>query len=198
MQRQCSGCRECCSRLPIKELDKPANTKCRHQSHAHGCGVYNTPLMPFSCAAWNCRWLVNDDTADLSRPDRLGMVIDIMPDFITIRDDDTGATQDVQVVQLWCAPRRPTAHRDPALRAYLERRAAEGIAAIVRYDAREAFVLWAPAFTGGRGWVEQHTNCRCEEHTAVQIAAALGPDYVAVNLITGDVLTTAIQTDENS
>lgn len=111
-----------------------------------------------------------------------------MPDFITVRDDDTGETHQIQVVQLWCDPKHPTAHRDPALRAYLERRAAEGIAALVRYSATEAFVLWAPAFTGGRGWVEQHTACRSETHTAAEIAAALGPDYVAVNMATGEVV----------
>jgi hypothetical protein len=187
MARSCQTCSECCTRMPIRDLDKPANQRCKFQRFHKGCTVYRGPEMPAACQLWNCLWLVGEGTEALSRPDRSGVVLDCQPDFITIRDDDTGATQDVQVVQVWCDPRRPTAHRDPALRAYLERRAAEGIAAIVRYDAREAFVLWAPAFTGGRGWIEQHTDCRREEHTAAQIAAALGPDYVAVNLVTGQI-----------
>jgi hypothetical protein len=87
---------------------------------------------------WSCRWLVNDDTADMRRPDRAGYVIDMMPDFITIQDNETGALTKVEVVQIWVDPRRPDAHRDPALRAYLERRAAEGKAALVRFDSKEA------------------------------------------------------------
>lgn len=187
VRRTCGGCQKCCVLLPVKQIDKSANTRCRHQSHAHGCRLYNSLDMPTSCQIWVCRWLTGEDTADLSRPDRSNYVVDVGPDFITVRDDDTGETQQIGVVQVWCDPRRREAHRDPALRAYLARRAAEGFAAIVRYSATEAFVLWAPAFTGGRGWVEQHTACRREEHTAAQIAAALGPDYVAVNMLTGKV-----------
>lgn len=187
MTRHCGQCSECCVRLPVKGVDKPANQRCKFQRFHKGCTVYNGLEMPVECSLWNCLWLTGPGTEALSRPDRSGIVLDAMVDFITVRDDDTGEAQQIGVVQVWCDPRRPTAHRDPALRAYLERRAEEGFAAIVRYDAREAFVLWAPAFTGGRGWVEQHTACRREEHTAAQIAAALGPDYVAVNLVTGQI-----------
>jgi len=61
--------------------------------------------MPPECAIWNCRWLVNDDTADLPRPDRAHYVIDLMPDFITIRNDETGENQHIQVVQVSIDPK---------------------------------------------------------------------------------------------
>lgn len=70
----------------------------------------------------------------MSRPDRTHYVIDVMPDFITLVYDETGALTNVEVVQIWVDPSYPDAHRDPALRAYIERRGEEGIAAIVRYS----------------------------------------------------------------
>ena len=105
-----------------------------------------------------------------------------MPDFIQISDNDTGAVEQVQVVQVWCDPKRRDAHKDPDLRAYLSRRADEGIAALIRYDARDGFVLFAPQFTGGRGWQEMTTGMCEKEHTVHEIVEALGPDYVAVDL----------------
>lgn len=182
MNRTCGTCSACCTRLPIKEIAKPANTRCAHQPHAHGCKIYRKDGFPTACRYWTCRWLSDPDTRDLSRPDRAGYVIDVMIDYITIRDDDTGATQNVGCIQVWCDPKRPDSHRDPRLREYLERRADEGMCAVIRYSASEAFVLFAPIFTGGRGWQEMHSAMRSEEHTAADIAAALGPDFVAIDL----------------
>jgi hypothetical protein len=68
----------------------------------------------------------------------------------------------------------PLVARNPALRAYLERRAEEGYAALIRLNAREAFVLWAPALTNGRGWVEKHSGMCETEHSAEEKLAALG------------------------
>lgn len=146
--------------------------RCEHQRFRKGCAIYAS--RPHSCALWNCRWLVEDDTADLRRPDWSGYVIDIVPDFITIQDDKTGAKHIVQIVQIWIDPRRPLAHRDPALRAYLERRAAEGIAALVRFDSKDAMVLIAPALSNTGEWIE-HTSTQSEgrDHSAAEIVAAL-------------------------
>jgi hypothetical protein len=97
--------------------------------------------MPPCCHFWNCRWLVNDDTADLSRPDRAHYVIDLLPDYVTVIDNETGEKTNVEVIQIWCDPKYPDAHRDPALRRYLERRAAEGKMALVRYNQKDAFTI---------------------------------------------------------
>jgi hypothetical protein len=155
MMRQCGDCQLCCRLLPVRELDKRANTKCQHQTFAKGCGVYHKPGMPPSCAIWNCRWLVNNDTAKMSRPDRSHYVIDIMPDYIQLVPDGGAEPVIVEVVQVWCDPHHPDAHRDPDLRAYLERRGQESIAALVRYSSSAGFVIIPPAMAGDGQWHEQ-------------------------------------------
>jgi len=106
MSRQCGACTLCCKLLPVHDgvlingkrmqgnLDKPAGERCRYQRHT-GCTVYNTALMPACCKMWNCRWLGNDDTGDLSRPDRSHYVIDIMPDYVTVVDNAGGGVVDL-------------------------------------------------------------------------------------------------------
>jgi hypothetical protein len=170
-ERHCSSCSLCCRLLPTKEIDKPANTRCRHQRHGKGCAIY--ARRPFSCMAWSCRWLVNDDTADLSRPDRSHYVIDSLPDFITMQYDD-GETIDIPVLQIWVDPSYPDAHRDPQLRAYLERRGREnGAAAIIRYSSSDGFVLFPPSLTG-EGWIERTSAVRTEEHSLADTFSRFG------------------------
>jgi hypothetical protein len=174
MIRQCGDCQLCCKLLPVQELAKGAGQRCKHQRHHKGCAVYHRRGMPAACSLWNCRWLVNDDTADLSRPDRAHYCIDIMPDFVTLRDNRTGEKKYVEVVQIWVDPGYPDAHRDPALRAYLERRAEEGKAAIVRWDNRRGVVIFAPVMSENRQWNEVESSVFLEKsHTFEQVAAAL-------------------------
>jgi len=82
MTRQCGDCQLCCKLLPVKSLAKLAGQRCSHQKHHKGCAVYKQlgRVSP-ECRLWNCRWLVADDTAELSRPDRSHYVLDLMPDF---------------------------------------------------------------------------------------------------------------------
>jgi hypothetical protein len=173
MMRHCGDCQLCCTLLPVRELGKGANERCRHQRFAKGCAVYNKPTMPLPCKLWNCRWLVNDDADDLRRPDRAGYVVDIVPDFVRMQRDD-GSEKVVQVVQIWCDPKRPKAYRDPALLAWLERRAREPTVKIgmVRFDSEHAIVLWPPSITGEADWVEWDSDCREEMHTEPQHSAA--------------------------
>jgi hypothetical protein len=159
--------------LPVRELGKGANQRCKHQRVGRGCAVYRRPDMPMSCALWSCRWLGNADTADLSRPDRAHYVIDVMPDFIVARDDRTGETRHIEVVQVWVDPRYRDAHRDPALRAYLARRAEEGVAALIRYSATDAFTLFAPRFFDDGLWHEVHGSVREATHSTVELLQGL-------------------------
>lgn len=185
MTRTCGSCSLCCSLMPVRELAKGASERCKHQSHARGCRVYGKPAMPPSCRLWNCRWIVSQEgTETLSRPDRSKYVIDILPDFITARDDETGVETSVEVVQIWCSPSHPNAHRDPALRAYLHKLSAEqGIAALVRYNAIDAFVLVAPPQSGGAGWLELKTAAsERKEHSLADVEKALG-GTLQINLI---------------
>jgi hypothetical protein len=152
MQRQCNECTLCCRLLPVRELDKKANERCKHQSHHKGCKIYNKPGMPVSCSLWNCRWLVNDDTNTLSRPDRSHYVIDIFPDKILAIEDE-GRIVEVQTVQIWVDPNYPDAWKDPALAEYLIRRGKEGIVGQIRFNSEKALIVIPPNMTENKKWV---------------------------------------------
>lgn len=171
--RACGDCQLCCTLLPTRELDKGANTRCKHQRFGKGCTIYDR--RPAPCVLWSCRWLTNDDAHDLRRPDRSGYVIDIMPDYVTIQDNVTGAEQRVEVVQVWCDPKRRTAYRDAALLAWLERKWGESRAlGLVRFSESEAIVLVPPAANASGEWREVKSPCREPQHTAGDIARAVG------------------------
>jgi hypothetical protein len=174
MTRECSDCQLCCKLLPVVPLEKTAGERCRYQKFSTGCTVYNTRRMPRECSLWNCRWLVNDDTGDLPRPDRSHVVIDVMPDFVTVRDNETGKTFPLEVVQVWCDPKHRDAHRDPALRDYLFRRAQEGKAALIRYGSREAFTLLAPPLNADGEWHKVSGESDHRTHSAAAIIQTLG------------------------
>jgi hypothetical protein len=136
----------------MPDFDKPAGQRCPHQRHGKGCNVYGHH--PFGCQLWNCRWLVESDTADLRRPDRAGYVIDIMPDFVTLTADGS-EPQNVQVVVIWADTRRGDDWRqDEELKAYLVRRGAEGIIALIRFNEREALALIPPNMASDGKWHE--------------------------------------------
>lgn len=132
-------------------IDKPAGVRCPHQKFGVGCAIY--AKRPYCCELWTCRWLVNNDTAKLPRPDRAHFVIDVLPDVITARDDASGVEISLQVVQVWCDPNHPNAWRTPEMRDYIQRRAAEGIAILIRYDARNSLIVVAPPISDA--WYER-------------------------------------------
>lgn len=179
--RQCGDCQLCCRLLPVRSLGKVAGERCKHQRHSKGCAVYaNLARVSPECRLWSCRWLVEDDTADLRRPDRSHYVIDIMPDFVTVRDDETGNLEHIQVVQIWVDPKFPDAHRDPALRAYLERRAKERIIGLVRFGTVEeplgsdGIALFPASLSEGGRWIEKRSSVRVANHSPEELLRALG------------------------
>jgi hypothetical protein len=176
--RQCGDCQLCCKLLPVRSLAKLAGDRCSHQRHHKGCDVYaRLAMVSPECRLWSCRWLVEDDTADLRRPDRSHYVIDIMPDFVTVQNNETGELEQIQVVQIWCDPKFPDAHRDPALRAYLERRAGERIIGLVRYDDTRGIGLFPPSLSEGGEWIEKSSgNVTTKEHSITEVLSALGGD----------------------
>jgi hypothetical protein len=196
--RRCGGCTLCCKLLPMKrevahvqqainqmidageltlqqvaamepDFDKPSGAKCKHSRHGKGCAVYDR--RPFGCRFWMCQWLAGKGTSDMHRPDRSHYVIDIMPDFIVLRDDKTGQAHNVEIVQIWLDPDFPNAHRDPALRAFLARKAGQGKAGLIRLSANDAFVIFAPSMSEDGQWHEVHSAMRTEQHTAAEILA---------------------------
>lgn len=181
--RQCGDCQLCCRLLPMQDnepwrdgvpINKPAGVRCPHQKFGTGCAIY--AKRPFCCQTWNCRWLVNDDADELSRPDRAHYVIDVMPDFITTLDNETGEKNNIQVVQIWIDPKHPEAHRDPALRRWMFRRAQEGKAALVRFNSKDGLVIFAPPFDKAGQWHEfDSSNMQSvKSHTLEEMVEALG------------------------
>jgi hypothetical protein len=164
--RNCGDCQLCCKLLPVRELAKPANTRCRHQKFKVGCAVYRKPMtvvsdgIPPSCRLWNCRWLV-EQAGSVSRPDRCHYVVDLMPDYVTAQEGDGPRTR-IEAVQVWVDPAYPDAHRDPDLRAWLAEQALAGIVAIIRYNARDGFTLVAPALSGTGEWMEIKSGVEAE------------------------------------
>lgn len=173
-KRTCGDCTLCCRLVPLEELDKPAGQRCEHQCRA-GCRIYDH--RPMSCALWNCRWLVNDDTAELRRPDRSHYVIDIMPDYVRATNNDRpqDPARTIPVIQIWIDPAYPDAHRDPALRAYIDRQGArDGTAALIRFG-NESVVLLVPPSMTREGWVEIADNTSSEpQHSMADKLRVLG------------------------
>jgi len=169
--RRCAQCSLCCKLLPMPILKKPAGKPCQFQRFGKGCTIYAN--RPPECAFWSCRWLLNDDTADQIRPDKSHLVIDSMPDYVEIVDNETGQRRKLEVVQAWIDPDYPDAHRDPVFRAYLYRRAQEGVAARIRYDNARALHIMAPPLMQDRQWQEWAGGTVRPQHTAKEIDDAL-------------------------
>jgi hypothetical protein len=172
--RQCGDCNSAASSCPS---DRSA------RAPASGANISATTKAARSMRAWPrcrpsagcgvCRWLAEADTADLRRPDRSHYVIDVMPDFVTLRNDETGELEHIQVVQIWVDPRFPDAHREPALRAYLERRAEERIVGLIRFDDTNGFVLFPPKLSSNGQWNEARSSVRTETHSPEQLLRAM-------------------------
>jgi hypothetical protein len=169
--RRCGGCTLCCKLLPVREVDKGAGERCRHQRTGKGCAIY--AKRPMTCQLWSCAWLSSPaETADLRRPDRSRYVVDNMPDFVTFTYPDRPDVK-VPVIQVWVDPAEPDAHRDPALRAYLERRGADGFMALIRSNDLDAFLLCPPNMAADGEWHEERSNQRAAQHSAAEIYSLL-------------------------
>jgi len=70
--RACGPCTLCCKVLAVPELEKPANTWCRHATKGGGCAIYAT--RPPTCQAFVCGWQQGTVPAAL-RPDRVHAVV---------------------------------------------------------------------------------------------------------------------------
>jgi hypothetical protein len=149
--RMCGSCTACCTQVPVQRLpwgDKPANVRCPKLC-SRGCSIY--ARRPEPCRYWSCRWLFDETTKGLRRPDRSGYIVDPMLDTIVVEH-----TQRVEVIQVWIDPARPDAHRAPELRAWLGQMAElHGLPAIVRWNSDDGMVLAAPCLNETKtGWLE--------------------------------------------
>lgn len=144
--RQCGSCTLCCRLLPVRELQKPSNTRCQHQGR-QGCGIYQQPGFPVSCHLWSCRWLLGYETEDMPRPDRCGWVIDVMPDMVTLRNEGLGEVAQIEVVVVWVEPGRDVL-KDRRLVRYIERQGEQGRAVILRHGTSIATAVFGSAMSG--------------------------------------------------
>lgn len=176
-KRACGSCTSCCSLVPVESLKKPAGQRCRFQRIGRGCAIYSN--RPLDCRAWSCKWLTNDDTADLRRPDFSHYVVDMIPDFITIHPEGHPPLT-MPIIQVWCDPNYPEAWRDPKLLEYLERRGKEGFAALIRYGNERGISVFPPSITGA-GWVENAGSAigKEDEHSFDEIMNVIGKENFA-------------------
>jgi hypothetical protein len=97
--KSCGGCTACCMTVPVKEIGLRAFERCRHLHSlpqlATGCSIHAN--RPRSCRAWSCSWLISD-LPDEYRPDRIGVVVDPIPDLVRIHGEEIVASQ------LWVLP----------------------------------------------------------------------------------------------
>jgi hypothetical protein len=163
--RKCGSC-QCCTLVPVELPSgyKPANVRCPMLT-SRGCGVYATRPRP--CWAWSCRWLFDESTVvpGIRRPDIAGFAIDPMLDTILI------AEHPVEVIQVWCDPKRRDAHRDPALRAWLAAMCTRyGFLAIVRWGSKDGLVLIAPDHNVTGEWLEHGGELKTQDAMRAKLA----------------------------
>jgi hypothetical protein len=121
-------------------------------------------------------WLVAPDARDLRRPDRAHYVVDVMPDYVRYEDVNLGEGT-IPVAQIWADPQFPNCHRDPELRAWLERR--RGLAGLVRYGNERGIVIIPPAMNTDHVWLEIKTTWSEPEHSFADILSKTGGTVTA-------------------
>lgn len=176
-KRQCGECTLCCKLVPVQELDKQANTRCQHQRFKKGCAIYGK--RPHSCKTWTCRWLTNQDTYDLPRPDRAHYVIDVIPDYVTVSDNKDQTPIKIPAIQLWVDPKHPDAYQNPMLRHYLLRQAEAGNVAVIRFNCHDAITLIPPTMMKNGQWHEVKGESEAE-HSTEQLINALGNNFLDI------------------
>lgn len=92
--RECGGCTVCCKALKIDvpELKKLADVLCPHCTGT-GCGTYDT--RPPVCKGWHCGWRRLSQLDDDWRPDRSGILIDVVTDGIPPEFPQVGLKFDI-------------------------------------------------------------------------------------------------------
>lgn len=181
MKRECGDCTLCCKLLPVVSLDKKANEKCQFQKFHKGCSVYRTRKMPMECGMWSCKWILGQDTDDMPRPDRCHYVIDHMLDTIVIQDHDSGTSVPLEVVVIWCDPKYPKAYREPHLFKYLERRAKENKAAMVRFNSYDSIIIFPPLLNTSGEWCEVESQSSERDKVTEAIENAVRQSYQQAN-----------------
>mgnify|MGYP001599532128 FL=1 len=75
--RSCGDCTACCFTHEIAHFKKPVATHCGQCETGKGCKIYGQH--PDECRGFKCLWLLNAFPENM-RPDRLGVVVDFVPE----------------------------------------------------------------------------------------------------------------------
>jgi hypothetical protein len=105
--RACGACTLCCDLPDIDELDKPANTLCRHCVRDQGCLAYEA--RPNTCRSFYCSWMTDPLMAAEWEPAHSHMMVYRQGQQLTVLVD----------------PRRPDVWRGERYLATLKRWAGE-------------------------------------------------------------------------
>lgn len=178
MKRECGECQLCCRLLPVVSLNKVANEKCKFQKFHKGCLVYQTPKMPMECRVWNCRWIVNTIPDNMARPDRVHYVVDLMPDVIVVKNNETGQSNPMQCIVVWCDPKYPLAYRNPELYNWI---AIQHKVLMVRMNSRDSIIVFPPAMNSTGEWAEVVTEAHERDEVTKAIEDAIRERYEQVN-----------------
>lgn len=113
--KSCGGCTACCHTIPVPEISVRSWGGCPHELRPPaarvGCAIYAD--RPRSCAEWNCQWHAEAGWSDEYRPDRCGIVVDILPDTFGLRDNTTGKLIEKPAMQFWVERGHENDWQDP-------------------------------------------------------------------------------------
>ena len=115
----CDGCTACCKILKIRELDKPANTWCRHCEIGVGCAIYDT--RPESCRVYECVWLQSQRGG---KP----LPLELRPDTSRVV---IGVTNHGDDLVLYVSPDRPDAWKRGGIARFVAEMRAKGFTVLV-------------------------------------------------------------------
>lgn len=167
--RVCGSCQLCCKLMPVPQLGKGANERCKHQRSGKGCLIYKS--RPWSCRTFVCRWLGDPKTTALPRPDRSHYTIDPEFDQVIIEGQTI-----VAVLQVWLDPAFPNAWDTPELRSYMLMMAERfRVATIIRTNSRDGFVVFPPPLATDREWhIQRRSSPVTREELNERVRAAKG------------------------
>lgn len=146
----CGTCSLCCKLPPVRSIDKPGFTWCKHAKPGsnHTCTIYDHK--PIECTIWNCFYLdclLHGTAPPFDRPDRTHYVVDMSFDVVGWDDRDYPA------VQVWEDPAYKGAWRDDKrLRRFIHDAAEKNVLTLIRHTPIRGTVILAPPLV--QEWTE--------------------------------------------
>lgn len=101
--KECGECTFCCEgtlTIKVNEHKVYPGHPCPHVSE-HGCGIYNELSRPGICDHYKCAWLKHWTLPDWMRPDKVGFLMTVHKDYVTLTGDFNGGS--IDGVALLCA-----------------------------------------------------------------------------------------------